>query len=99
MSMQKVISLKVETRKVRKVRMVRRVKMVKTRNVASSQPEAQTAVEAPSLPASSFALHHVGSPTHAGEPEMTGATFGGPAHAGEPDDGPDAGADHPEIPF
>ena len=64
-----------------------------------SQPEAQTAVEAPSLPASFFAMHHVGSPTNVGEPEMTGATFEVPVHTGEPDDGPDAAADHPEIPL
>ena len=68
-------------------------------NVSSSQPEAQTAVEVPSLPASFFAMQHVGSPTKVGEPEMTGATFEGPVNAGEPDDGPDAGADRPEIPF
>ena len=30
---------------------------------------------------------------------MTGATFGGPVHTAVPDDGPDADADHPEIPF
>ena len=43
-------------------------------------------------------MHHVGSPTNVGEPEMTGATFGGPVNTGEPDVAPDADADHPEIP-
>ena len=28
-------------------------------------------------------MHHVGSPTAVGEPEVTGATFGGPVTAGE----------------
>ena len=51
------------------------------------------------MPASFLALRHVGSPANVGEPEMAGATFGGPVHTGEPDDGPDADADHLEIPF
>ena len=64
-------------------------------NVASSQSEAQTAVEAPSLPASFFAMHHVGSPINVGEPEMRGNLW----RPGPHDGGPDAYAEHPEIPF
>ena len=72
--MPKVTNLKVKARKVRKVR---RVKMVKTRKAIlmwlRRNLKAQTAIEeAPSLPASFFATHHVGSAINVGEPEMTG---------------------------
>ena len=65
-------------------------------NVVSLQPEAQAAVDTPSLPSSFFPLHHVGSPTTVGEPEMAGATFGGPVNTGgEPGDGGPVTAEEP----
>ena len=66
-------------------------------HVASSQPEAQATVDVPSLPLSCFAMHHVGSPTAVGEPELTGAAFGGPVNAGGPADGGPANAGEPDV--
>ena len=40
-------------------------------------------------------MHHVGSPTAVGEPEMTGANFGGWVNAGEPGDGGPVNAGEP----
>ena len=42
-------------------------------------------------------MHHVGSPTAIGEPEVTGATFGGPVTAGEPADGGSVNAGEPDV--
>ena len=49
-------------------------------NVASSQPEAQAAVDVPSLPSSFFAKHHVGSPTTVGGTQSDRCKFWRPSH-------------------
>ena len=45
-------------------------------NVALTQSEAQAAVDVPALPASFFAVHHIGSPVYTGELDLVaGAAF------------------------